>query len=154
MITVEVTPNDVHLCGSHGILRRYEKLCGRRSDRPQNGLSTWDNEIEGACAEWAWSKLRNVFPSGISGLKATDCGDGTEIRWTRHDNGGLIIHKHDTDDRRFVLAKGSSYELKYHFVGWLWGRDGKKNEWMTKYGYFLVPFEKINEMPQTLPQAQ
>ena len=75
MITVTLTPNEVHLAASHGLLRRYEKLQGKRSDRIQKERSNWDNEIEGACAELAWAKHLGVYWSGVSDLKAKDGAD-------------------------------------------------------------------------------
>ena len=105
MITVTLTPNEVHLAASHGLLRRYEKLQGKRSDRIQKERSNWDNEIEGACAELAWAKHLGVYWSGVSDLKAKDGAD-MEVRWTKHEEGGLIIYPHDDGRSVFVLAKG------------------------------------------------
>lgn len=121
-VTVTLTPNDIHLATSHGLLRRTEKLQGRRTDREQNERSTWDNEMEGVCAELAWCKHLNLFWSGVSGLRAMD-GGGVEIRWTKHDTGGLIVYDHDHDDSVYVLAKG--FAPSYRFVGWLTGKEAR-----------------------------
>jgi len=139
MQTVTLTPNEVHLAASHAILRRYEKLAGKRSDRIQKEQSTWDNEIEGACAELAWCKLYNHYWTGVTGLRAKDGGDA-EVRWTKWPSGGLIIYPHDKDDSIFVLARGSA--PRYEFVGWLTGGDGKKVGKTTPFGY-LVPENQI-----------
>src|SRR5215475_11292011 len=96
----DLTPNEVALAATHGVLRRKEKLEGKRADRPQNGRSTWDNEIEGSCAELWYSKWRERYWSGVSHLKANDCGN-EEVRWTQHfSNGGLIVYAHDKDDAK------------------------------------------------------
>lgn len=142
MITVTLTPNEVHLAASHGLLRRYEKLQGKRNDRIQKERSNWDNEIEGSCAELAWCKHLGVFWTGVSGLKAKD-GANMEVRWTKHETGGLIIYPHDDDDAVFVLAKG--FAPDFRFVGWLRGIDGKKLGRMTDFGY-LVGVENLKPM--------
>ena len=142
MITVTLTPNEVHLAASHGLLRRYEKLQGKRSDRIQKERSNWDNEIEGACAELAWAKHLGVYWTGVSNLKAKDGAD-MEVRWTKHEGGGLIIYPHDDDQSVFVLAKGHAPEFR--FVGWLRGAEGKAVGNPTDFG-ILVPAERLRSM--------
>lgn len=142
MIVVNLTPNEVHLAASHGLLRRYEKLQGKRGDRIQKERSNWDNEIEGACAELAWAKHLGVYWSGVSDLKAKDGAD-MEVRWTKHEEGGLIIYPHDDDRSVFVLAKGFAPEFR--FVGWLRGGDGKRIGRVTDFG-FLVSASDLRSM--------
>jgi hypothetical protein len=140
MYQVKLTANEIHLAASHAILRRYEKLAGKRGDRIQKEQSTWDNEIEGACAELAWCKLQKKYWSGVSDIRAKDGGD-VEIRWTKWNAGGLIIYPHDKDDSIFVLSRG--FAPNFEFVGWLTAGDGKKLGKMTSFG-FLVPEDKIS----------
>jgi len=123
------------MAASHGLLRRYEKLAGKRGDRIQKEQSTWDNEIEGACAELAWCKLYKHYWTGVTGLRAKD-GGNVEIRWTRWPAGGLIVYPHDKDDAIFVLSRGAA--PTYNFIGWLTGGDGKRLGKKTNFGY-LVP---------------
>lgn len=146
MVTVELTANEVHLAASHGVLRRYEKLAGKRGDRIQKMQSDWVNEIEGACAELAWAKHREQFWTGVSALKAND-GVGVEIRWTRHADGGLIVYEHDDDNAVFILAKG--FAPQYKFVGWMRGREAKAASNRTNFG-LLVPAGKLHAMPQAV----
>ena len=145
MIDVELTANEVHLAASHGLLRRYEKLAGKRKDRMQKERSNWDNEIEGSCAELAWAKYREQFWTGLAGLKAQD-GVGVEIRWTKHDHGGLIVYPHDDDDAIFVLAKG--FAPAYRFVGWMTGAEGKQVGRLTDFGY-LVPANLLKPLKES-----
>ena len=140
MINVTLTPNEVHNAASHALLRRYEKLAGRRKDRMQKGRSDWDNEIEGACAEYAWASHTGKFWTGVSNIKATD-GQDVEIRWTKHASGGLIIYPHDDDESVFILARG--FAPNFSFVGWMRGAAGKQAGKLTDFGY-LVPAEKLN----------
>jgi hypothetical protein len=134
MPTVTLTPDEIHMAASHGILRRYEKLSGRRGNRVQKEQSSWDNEIEGACAELAWCKLYGHYWTGVSNIRAKDGGDA-EVRWTKHPNGGLIVYPHDKDDSIFVLARGTA--PTFEFVGWLTGGDGKKFGRVTDFGYLV-----------------
>ena len=117
-----LTANEVHYAASHGLLRRTEKLQGKRGDREENERSTWDNEMEGACAELAWCKHLGVYWSGVADLRARD-GGGVEIRWTKHATGGLIVYDRDHDDNVYVLAKGFVPHIR--FVGWLTGKEAK-----------------------------
>lgn len=141
---VTLTPNEVHLATSHGLLRRYEKLAGKRGDRIQKEASSWDNELEGACVELAWSKLRGQYWSGVAGLKAKD-GLDVEVRWTKHAEGGLIVYEHDDDDSVFVLAKG--YAPIFRFVGWLLGLEGKRLGKRTNFG-LLVSAADLHPMTE------
>lgn len=122
-ITVELTPDEIALAASHGVIRRHQKHCGHRGDRVHNMRSSWDNEINGVLAEIAWCKLRGIYWTGCGGIHAKDGGD-VEIRWTHHENkGGLIVYGTDNDESVFVLADG--YEPTINFIGWLWGREAK-----------------------------
>jgi hypothetical protein len=141
-VTVKLTPNEIHLASSHGLLRRYEKLLGRRGDRIQKEESTWDNEIEGACAEFAWAKHLGLHWTGVSDLRAKD-GGGMEVRWTKHDHGGLIVYGHDNDESMYVLAKGRA--PVYRFVGWLRGGEAKKLASPQPFG-LLVDSSKLRAM--------
>lgn len=138
---IELTPDEVHTAALHGLLRRTQKLAGKRADRVQQQRSSWDNEVEGACAELAFCKWRGVYWSGLSQLRARDGGD-FEVRYTVHEgNGGLIIYEHDVDDGVFVLIDG--HAPRFRLVGWMRGRDGKRDEFRKPFG-FLVPRDRLD----------
>lgn len=138
---IELTPDEVHTAALHGLFRRAQKIAGKRSPRKQMMRSSWDDEVEGACAELAFCKWRGVYWTGLSQLRARDGGE-FEVRYTHHEgNGGLIIYEHDIDDRVFVLIDG--YAPRFRLVGWLRGRDGKRDEYRKPFG-FLVPRERLD----------
>jgi hypothetical protein len=138
---IELTPDEIHTAALHGLLRRTQKLAGRRGDRTQQQRSTWDNEVEGACAELAFCKWRGTYWTGLSQIRARD-GGGFEVRYTVHDGtGGLIIYEHDIEDCVFVLIDG--HAPRFRLVGWLRGRDGKRDEYRTTFGY-LVPRDRLH----------
>ena len=124
MIEIELTPDEIHLAASHGIQRRLPKLRGERDDRVQKEASSWDNEIQGCCAELAWCKLTNTYWSGVGGLRARDAHT-VEVRWTHHQGrGGLIVYPGDSEDRVYVLMEG--YAPVMRVVGWLQGAEAKR----------------------------
>lgn len=133
-----LTPNEIHLAASHGLLRRYEKLQGKRGDRAQIEESDWNNEIEGACCELAVANWLGIPWSGARKLRAEDVGE-FEVKWTRHDGkGGLIVQKYMDDDAKYLLFDGRSPQ--YKFVGWAYGKEAKKDEFFLKEaGYYLMP---------------
>jgi hypothetical protein len=137
----KLTPNEIHMAACHGVLRRYEKLNGKRGDRPQKERSSWDNEIEGACCELAVSKWLGVPWSGAGNIRANDV-DNYEVKWTRHNGtGGLIVHKYFEDDAKFLLFDG--HAPQYNFVGWAYGREAKKDEYLQSWGAYLLPRDKL-----------
>jgi len=143
MITVTLTPDEIAAAATHGIRRRIKKHEGERGDREQKERSIWDNEIEGACAELAWSKYWGQYWSGLSGLRSQDAA-GAEVKWTRHDNGGLIINSSVKNHEVLVLAKG--FAPTFTFVGWITAEEGRQNARQTSFGKllseeFLHPFE-------------
>jgi hypothetical protein len=135
-IPIVLTPDEVCLAAHHAIQRRRAKLTGERRDREQGQRSLWDNEVEGACAELAFCKFHRIYWSGVTGLRARD-GGVEEVRWTRHDEGGLILYTNDRDDARMVLMDG--HAPNFRIIGWLYGREGKVDQYRDPAGYFLVP---------------
>ena len=149
--TVTLTPDEIHAGATHGILRRFMKHNGMRSERSQKMASSWDNEIEGALAELAWCKMRGRFWSGMSGIKATDAGK-VEIRWTRHESGGLIYYPdRDKDTSTFILAKG--WAPRYEFVGYLTGAEARSMGKTTEFG-MLVDAGRLHPLPANLTQGK
>lgn len=137
MISLELTTNEVCYAAFHGIMRRKDKLDGLRSDREQGCKSTWENEIEGACAELAYCKSRGWYWSGLTAIRTPDAGR-VEIRWTRREGtGGLIIYRTDHNDTPCLLLDG--FAPHYRVIGWLYAREGKLEKFLEPEGYFLVP---------------
>jgi len=135
MIEITLTPDEVMLGAFHGLTRRSQKLHGNRGDREQRGRSTWDNEIEGACAEIAFCKMRGIYWSGVSGMKSKD-GGNVDIRWTKHyETGGLIVYP--KDDGYFVLMDGFAPHLRV--IGYMQAAHAKQEKWLDIGGYYLVP---------------
>ena len=148
MINVTLTPDEIFLAASHGIFRRVKFHEGKREDREQKERSTWDNEIEGACAELAWCKYWNNYWTGLTGIRKID-GAGVEVKWTRHANGGVILKRNSDNDKVHVLARG--FAPSFIFVGWITAREGKKHAINTSFG-LLVPAEFLNSFEEPAQQ--
>ena len=146
MITVTLTPDEIFTAAVHGVFRRIKKHEGDREDREQKERSIWDNEIEGSCAELAWAKYHEEYWTGLSKLRGSDT-KSAEVRWTRHEHGGLIIYRKDKNQDIFVLAKGFAPTIT--FVGWISGEDARKNAADSGFGpklldsSFLNPFDPV-----------
>lgn len=133
-----LSPQEIHLAASHGLLRRFQALEGRRGSRKEIEASDWNNEIEGACCELAVANWLKIPWSGARNLRADDVGE-FEVKWTRHDGtGGLIVQTYMEDEKKFLLFDGRSPQ--YRFVGWAYGREAKQSKFFLKEaGYFLMP---------------
>lgn len=108
-----------------------------------NGREPWSNEIHSLGAEYVVARYFGTFWRG--GIVAADmaiAGDvvGYQVRSTQYDHGGLLLHREDPDDCRFVLVTGQmpSYVIR----GQLIARDGKLDRyWNARLPTpaFLVP---------------
>lgn len=111
-----------------GVTRQISNLRDRRIDAygAQKEMG-WQYHIEGACGEKAFAKFCGIYWSGAIGdLKADDVGY-FQVRTNSRDNGDLILHYNDPDDRIFVLLTGLA--PTYTIQGWLWGGEGKNDCW-------------------------
>ena len=136
-MVIRLTPDEICLAAFHAVIRRRAKLAGLRADRQQASRSTWDNEIEGASAELAYSKQCGRYWSGLTGLKVPDC-DKEEVRWTKHEGtGGLIAYPDDADTARLILMDG--FAPCYRVIGWAYAREAKQARFRQPEGYYLVP---------------
>jgi hypothetical protein len=53
-----------------------------------------------------------------------DVGRDRQVRATRHERGGLVLHQEDADEKPFILATLENLPW-VTLVGWLWGSEGK-----------------------------
>lgn len=142
---VKLTPNEFLLAGQAAINKRYLKIINPMDwlDREENKETVFDNEVNGAMAELAWSKLHGIYWSGMSYITGPDTSKG-EVRWTyRFDTGGLPIYKRDKDSSLYILADG--YYPIIRFIGMIWGWEARKNKVM-KDKLPVCPREKLHEL--------
>ena len=122
------------LAAQVGVMRRISSISKARSEpheTPPGDL--WGNDIESSGAEAAAAKVLRRYWQAVHNSPATQDGDisGVEVRSTQLADGRLIIHEvRDKDDSPFVLVRGTF--PVYDVVGWIRGRDAKKDEYIFK----------------------
>jgi hypothetical protein len=149
---VELTENELRIGAGHGTDRRIEAIRDGRKHRngspPKSAM--WGNDIEGVCGEMGVCKFLGVYWSGAGSLRAPDVVGKfgrLEVR-TAQPGGCLIVQPSDDDDARFILVIG--FAPTYWLVGWLWGRDAKRQEWWRNPGTgrpaYFVPQAALNSI--------
>lgn len=129
-------------------------------------------DIEGAVGEKAVSKYLNLnwsgdFKSHAEWLEWRKTGHDVcdfEVKTTSYKTGKLLVQSKNDDNSPYILVIvpknlvellifGEPVEIPVRLMGWLYGRDAKKEEfWMTEWRRpcFAVPQKKLNSL-DTLP---
>ena len=135
---------EILLAAFAGVVRVVK---GRQQLNDQYGAKRdWNIDIEGCLGEMVVAKALGKYWHGIQVVGGDDVGDGLEVRMTTHDNGRLILHEKDYDDRRYYLVTGSlgTYCLR----GYILGAEGKKSEYWSdptgKRPAYFVPQSALN----------
>lgn len=128
MVTT-LTPAEMTLAMVIGGMREVTALRDGRTDAqgapPALGFQY---HILGAVGELAVAKRLNVFWSGTIGrVDAPGDVGPLQVRTGTGDTYRLCIYPRDPDGARFVLVVGLPPHVRV--VGWLFGRDGKREEW-------------------------
>jgi len=110
--------------------------------------NAWHFHIEGVLAELALAKWMGVYWSLTTFARRGDGDVGKdEVRQTGHENGRLIMHPEDLDERKYWLVTGNMGV--YRIRGWMRGRDGKQDQWWEdptdkKRFAFFVPQRELD----------
>lgn len=148
---VSLSLSEILHAANAGTLRVVENIkLGRAGSHGLNSNTDWQLHIEGAMAECALAKFLNVYWEGKGKFNGVDVGD-VDVRSTRYDNGKLIIHPSDDDNRKYYLLTG--IDGNYIVRGWIWGRDAKNQMyWSDPSGKnrpaYFVPQDKLNGVNQ------
>jgi hypothetical protein len=130
---IQLDPSQIMLAATAGIQRQVEAI--KRGIPHAYGTSNsncWHVDIEGALAEYALSLFLDVSWNGQGKYYgAPDIGNvaGVDVRSTQHENGRLIIHEANDDNRVFWLLTG--FRGLYVVRGWIWGWEGKSQQYWT-----------------------
>lgn len=138
------------LAATAGVLRRLEHIHHLQGCKDTNGprwwaasRGDWNTDIEGCIGELVLARFLNAYWSpGLTGDR--DFRRGIEVRATSWQNGCLILHNEDADDRPFVLITLSLNEGRIR--GWLFGLEGKRPEYWRddrKSAAYFVPQEAL-----------
>lgn len=103
-------------------------------------------DIQGALAELAFSKAFKLKWDRTTWGGRYDVGK-FQVRSTKHLNGCLLIRKNDEDEDNYVLVIDQC--PKFEIIGWLRGKDAKKNKWIripnNRPPAWFVPQEYLNK---------
>lgn len=125
---VTLTRQEIEWGVIEGGRRHIESVERGLKDKIKRISQKWDEDIDGALGEIAFSKLLGlVRESTVNTFKKPDV-DGAEVRHTRFFEGHLVVRPRDLDDIPFVLVTGLTL-FQYRIVGYMMGRDAKKDEW-------------------------
>lgn len=159
MLEVSLTPSEMIVAASVGVLRRVTSLKNGITDRAYaQKRNPWQMDIEGACAEAACAKGLGIYwGAGINTFKAADIGGRLQVRSTQSRTNKLIIRDRDDDSDIFVLLVGEcpSYEM----IGWIAGREGKNPMWREDVNSigkpsFFVPQENLHPIDELMKPKQ
>lgn len=140
---------ELQLAAMVGVMRQVENLQKQRVDKHKaDPAREWQTHLDGAIGEAAVAKWLDRYWNGnLGNLDADDVGK-FQVRYTYRDDGRLILHKEDGDDKVFILVTGIQPVLRLR--GWIRGRDGKLPQYWTdpKTGRpaFFVPQSALKPM--------
>lgn len=144
----------LHACAV-GVYRRamhmYALAKGEIDPSGRAGAPEPWHEIEGAVGEYVVAKFLNInWPGDWWTRKRTaDLLPDIEVRWTKYNDGHLLIKDGDPITNRYVLVVGAI--PTYYVVGWVYGNEGTKQEYYRpiKPGAepcFCVPQDALRSM--------
>ena len=144
--------------GAHvGIMRNvHRKRADMRNDTQRPERNAWTGEIEGAQAELAVAQHLGVFWSGTVGKPGAPHDVGTyQVRCNssrRWDD--TLLRPEDKPDRVYISVL--SFMPEFHIIGWVWGADGMREEWLHRGDpdrppCYFVPRDRI-QLLKTLPE--
>lgn len=124
-MTVALSIEEMRHAASAGVERRLRAIANGRAHRyAWDGVGEWDTDLQAAGAELAVAKASGRYWVDTAAPDAEgDVGERVQVRWTRRENGSLILHDTDPDDHAFVLVCGTM--PKFTIPGWLFGVAGK-----------------------------
>jgi hypothetical protein len=149
-VVISLTKIEYEFASYAGFLRHRENTWAQVPERYGSKGEDLDKHTLGAVGEYCLAKYLDRHWSGPGRMKQPDVGREIQIRTSNKVSGHLLLHKADNDDDYFVaVAKGATTE-SWHVKGWVYGRDGKLQEfWKTlQYGRpcYVIPNEILRSM--------
>lgn len=148
-----MSTEDIGIATSIGYQRWSESVRKGRKDRL--GTKSWFDglaiHVYGVVGELAAARALGIYPTikmnQFSG-GAPDLDPDWEVRYRTKLDYDLIVRDRDDDDRRFILVRGQPPSVDV--VGWIYGREAKKAEWVKNYrglgSAFFVPADALNKI--------
>ncbi len=152
-VSVTLTWYEARLAAGVGLERQVAAMRDGRPDKHGFSGSGWEVHLHGAGAEMAFAKASGKYWDGsVDVFRVPDVGD-IHVR-SRSGDGpreDLIIRSEDDPDAPYVLVVGRMPQ--YVVVGWLMGRDARRQEWVKDYGgrppAWFVPRAEMLSFPIT-----
>ena len=153
-VTVKLSLAEFHVAVSTATIRMIasESLgCNSATTYQRTYLKRLEEETIGACGEIAFQKYRGKFfvPSVNTFHREADVDENIEIRGTANPKGRLIVRENDDDNKVYIFT--IVYGDKVVLMGWIWGRDAKKEQFLDnpdkRREAWFVPVGKLNPMP-------
>lgn len=150
-VVITLTSAEWAISNAVAALRQVSNEAVARKDAHGASASLgMEAHIQGAAAEAAVAKWRNVWWAGaLNNLRAADVGR-LQVRSTEHPNGCLLLHRTDPDDDVFILAIGKA--PTFRLFGWIRAADGKQEKfWRDPKGgrpAFFVPQSALRPIVQ------
>lgn len=122
---LDISGDKVHVQGATG---EYVVMKGLRL--------LWDGEY---FDNDEWQKWRRLGHD-VSGL---------EVKYTEHEDGGLLLRKHHRDDAVYVLVRPRG--LRHEIAGWMYGREGKQAKYWredVKKWCWIVPDSELRPIEE------
>lgn len=144
-INITLNATEIAHAGTVGMRRYIESTLKGRDDVV--GLSDgWNNNIEGAIAEFAVAKALDLhYDPALGKFGEADVGPW-HVRSTNHKNGRLrIAPKEEHGKYLLVIGQFDSWSI----VGWIDAEHGRKEEWFCslrndrKYKNYWIPQESL-----------
>lgn len=155
-VTIVVAPADAALAAKVGAMRmRASRNTGRNPHRSQEGRSDehrlW-HETLGCLAEAAVAQhLGIAYDGSVNRFHDRPDVGPFEVRATDRRDGCLILRDNDLPDRPYVLAVGTGRDPVIELRGWLYGREGRRGEWLRdphgRRPCWMVPQASLRPVP-------
>lgn len=153
---VILSETELHLGAMIGLRRRIVSAISGELNRGVKKQNLWDVDITGALGEIAFSKAvglyLNVTTTKPGKVDFEIGGVKVEVRTAYEKTSRLIVRNGDLDDAAFVLVTG--YMNDFDIVGWCWGYEAKRDEWLDNPGFrapaWFVPREGLRDFEDFL----
>ncbi len=155
-----ITPDEFSVI-TQVALRRCVSALNKKLKDSVNKKRDWVEDLEmhvkGVIGEFAAAKVLGLnFNGSVDTFQSeTDLDGNIEVRFRSNPNWDLIIRPTDrNEDKKIVLVRGMPPGA-IEVVGWIYGRDARKEEWWQNYGNLkpawfvpasaMRPIEEINQ---------
>lgn len=143
-----------HVAAGQRWLQCVKLGAGAKYGAPEENDAADAISLQGAIGEMAVAKGLNLYWVGSIGewSRGHDVGGCVDVRSVTKPNHCLILHDADKDETPYVLVELSK-PSEATLVGWVFGADGKKQEyWSDPSGKdrpaFFIPRRALRPMPE------